>query len=97
LIGGETRERSWKLLKRGGVLVTTLTEPSQEAANLHGVRALRYSVEANGSDMDGITDLVVSGKVKPYVQKIFRLDEASQAIAAVEHGHSVGKVVLSLE
>ena len=27
LIDGDTRERSWKLLKRGGVLVTTLTEP----------------------------------------------------------------------
>jgi NADPH:quinone reductase-like Zn-dependent oxidoreductase len=97
LIGGETRERSWKLLKRGGVLVSTLTEPSQETANRHGVRALRYTVEASGSELDGITDLVVSGKVRPHVQKVFRLDEASLAMAAVEHGHSVGKVVLSLE
>jgi NADPH:quinone reductase-like Zn-dependent oxidoreductase len=97
LIDGETRERSWKLLKRGGVFVSTLTEPSQETATRHGVRALRYTVEANGGELAEIVDLVVSGKVKPHVQKTFRLVEASQGIAMVEHGGSVGKIVLSLE
>ncbi len=37
--GPETRERSWQLLKRGGTLATTLTEPSQERATQQGVRA----------------------------------------------------------
>jgi NADPH:quinone reductase-like Zn-dependent oxidoreductase len=97
LIGGETRDRSWRLLKRGGVLVSTLTEPSQDTARQHGVRALRYTVEANGSELAEITNLVVSGKVKPHVEKTFRLEEASQAMAVVEHGGSVGKIVLSLE
>jgi NADPH:quinone reductase-like Zn-dependent oxidoreductase len=97
LIDGETRERSWKLLKRGGVLVSTLTEPSQETAIRHGVRALRYTVEADGDDLAEIVDLVVSGKVKPHVEKTFRLEEASLAMAAVEHGGSIGKIVLSLE
>jgi NADPH:quinone reductase-like Zn-dependent oxidoreductase len=97
LIGGETRDRSWKLLKRGGVLVTTLTEPSQETALQHGVRALRYTVEANGSELAEIANLVVAGKVKPHVEKTFRLEEAARALAEVEHGGSVGKIVLSLE
>jgi NADPH:quinone reductase-like Zn-dependent oxidoreductase len=97
LIDGETRERSWKLLKRGGVLVSTLTEPSQDTADRYGVRALRYTVEANGSELAEIVDLVASGKVTPHVQKTFRLEQAAQAIAAVEHGGSIGKIVLSLE
>jgi NADPH:quinone reductase-like Zn-dependent oxidoreductase len=97
LIGGETRERSWKLLKRGGALVSTLTEPSQETALQYGVRALRYTVEADGSELDEITRLVVSGKVRPHVGKTFRLEEAVRAMAVVEHGGAAGKVVLSLE
>jgi NADPH:quinone reductase-like Zn-dependent oxidoreductase len=97
LIGGETRERSWTLLKRGGVLVSTLTEPSQETAVRYGVRALRYTVEANGSELAKIADLVATGKVKPHVQKVFRLEEAAMAMAAVEHGGSAGKIVLTLE
>jgi NADPH:quinone reductase-like Zn-dependent oxidoreductase len=97
LIDGETRERSWKLLKRGGVLVSTLTEPSQEEALRHGVRALRYTVEANGRELAEIVELVKLGKVRPHVQKTFRLEEASLAMAAVEKGGAVGKIVLSLE
>lgn len=97
LIDGETRERSWKLLKRGGILVSTLTEPSQDTAARYGVRALRYTVEANGDELTEIADLVTSGKVKPHVQKTFRLEEAAQAIAAVEHGGTIGKIVLALE
>lgn len=51
LIDGETRERSWALLKRGGVLVSTLTDPSQDKAKQHGVRAMRYTVEADGTEL----------------------------------------------
>jgi NADPH:quinone reductase-like Zn-dependent oxidoreductase len=97
LIEGETRERSWQLLKRGGVLVSTLTEPSQDTARQYGVRALRYTVEANGSELAEIADLVASGKVKPHVQNTFPLEQAAAAMAVVECGGSVGKIVLSLK
>src|SRR5579863_3907782 len=97
LIGGDTRDRSWKLVKRGGVLVSTLSEPSQETARQYGVRALRYTVEANGNDLAEITNLAAAGKVTAHVDKTFRLEEAAQAMAVVEHGGSVGKIVLALE
>lgn len=96
LIDGETRERSWKLLKRGGILVTTLTEPSQETAKRFGVRALRYTVEADGDELSDIVGLVASGKVKPHIQRTYPLQEASTALAAVERGGTVGKIVLTL-
>jgi NADPH:quinone reductase-like Zn-dependent oxidoreductase len=94
LIDGETRARSWKLLKRGGVLVSTRSEPSQETSRELGVRALRYTVEADGAELAEIAELVVSGRVKPHVEKIYPLEDARDALAAVEQGHSVGKIVL---
>jgi NADPH:quinone reductase-like Zn-dependent oxidoreductase len=97
LIDGETRERSWKLLKRGGVLVSTLTDPLQEKAREFGVRALRYTVEADGDELAEIAKLVASGKVKPHVQRTFPLKSAAEALAAVEQGHSVGKVILTVD
>lgn len=96
LIDGETRERSWQLLKRGGVLVSTLTEPSQEKAIQHGVRALRYTVEADGGELAKIAALVASGKVNPHVQKAFRLEQAAQAMGEIAHDDTVGKIVLAL-
>jgi NADPH:quinone reductase-like Zn-dependent oxidoreductase len=94
LIGGETRERSWNLLKKGGVLVSTLTDPSQEKAKQLGVRAMRYTVEADGAELAEIASLIVDGKVKPNVQKTFPLASAAEALTLVEQGHSIGKVVL---
>lgn len=94
LIDGETRERSWKLLKRGGILVSTLTEPSREKAREMGVRALRYTVEADGRELGEIAELVTAGRVKPQVEKTYPPEDASLALTAVEREHPVGKVVL---
>jgi NADPH:quinone reductase-like Zn-dependent oxidoreductase len=97
LIDGESRERSWPLLKRGGVLVSTLTDPSQDIAKEHGVRARRYTVEADGAELDEIAELVMAGKVKPHVAKTYPLAEAAEALSEVEKGHSVGKTVLVVD
>jgi NADPH:quinone reductase-like Zn-dependent oxidoreductase len=97
LIDRETRERSWSLLKRGGVLISTLTEPSQEKAKEHGVRALRFTVEPDGAELAEVVELVAAGKVIPHVQKSFRLEEAAEAMGIVERGGTVGKTLLSVE
>ena len=96
LVDGETRERSWTLLKKGGVLVSTLTEPSQQTAARYGVRALRYTVEAHAGELEEILSLVASGKVKPHVQKTYPLAEAAEALNCVEHGKPAGKIVLTV-
>jgi NADPH:quinone reductase-like Zn-dependent oxidoreductase len=97
LIDGETRERSWKLLKPGGTLVSTLSDPSQQKAAEFGVRALRYTVEADGNELAQIAGLVEAGKVKPHVGRTYPLKAASEALSFVERGHSVGKVVIIVE
>jgi hypothetical protein len=43
------------------VLVSTLTGPSQQTAARYGVRALRYTVEADGKELDEILSLVAFG------------------------------------
>jgi hypothetical protein len=67
-------------------LVSTLTDPSQEKAKQFGVRAMRYTVEADGADLGEIASLVVEGKVKPYVQKTLPLASAAEALALVAKG-----------
>jgi NADPH:quinone reductase-like Zn-dependent oxidoreductase len=96
LIDGETRERSWPLLKKGGNLVSTLTAPSQDKARQHGVRATRYTVEADGTELAEIATLVRHGAVRPHLQRSFPLASAAEAMAAVETGHTVGKIVLTV-
>ena len=94
LIGGETQERSWSVLNKGGVLVSTLAQPSQEKAAQHGVRAMRYTAEESGSDLDEIGALIDSGRVKPTIARTFPLEEAAAAQQFLEKEHPAGKVVL---
>ncbi|MGY3478525.1 NADP-dependent oxidoreductase [Bradyrhizobium ottawaense] len=95
LIDGETRERSWDLLKKGGRLISTLTEPSQDRAKALGVTAMRYTVEPDGEELAEIGRLADAGKLKPHIQATFPLEQAAEALASVERGHTAGKVVLT--
>ena len=97
LIDGETRERSWGIIKKGGILVTTLSEPSQQLAEKHGIRAARYTVQADGDELGEIAGLIELAKVKPEVTGTFLLDQAVDALRAVEDGHSKGKTVLTMD
>ena len=96
LIGGETQERSFDVLKRGGVLVSTLAEPSQEKAQAKGVRALRYTAQENSGELEEIGRLIDQGKVKPRIARTYALAEAARAQDFVEQGHTEGKVVLKI-
>ncbi|MGB7126360.1 MAG: NADP-dependent oxidoreductase [Methylovirgula sp.] len=94
LIGGDTQQRSFAVLKRGGILVSTLAEPDQEKARANGVRALRYAVQENAAELDEIAQLIDAGKVQPKVSKIFPLAEAAKAQQCLAEARPEGKVVL---
>jgi NADPH:quinone reductase-like Zn-dependent oxidoreductase len=94
LIGGETQERSFQVLREGGILVSTLTAPSQDKARAHKVRATRYTAEPSGTELAEIGRLIEAGKVTPKVARQFNLGEAVEAERLVEQGHTEGKVVL---
>jgi len=96
LIGGETQERSWAVLKRGGALVCTVAEPSQEKAETYGVRALRYTAASNAGQLREIDALIEAGQVRPLVSRTFAFGDVEQALASVEQGHGSGKTVLDV-
>ncbi len=96
LIAGETQERSFGVLKKGGILVSTLSEPSQDKARQLGVRATRYTVQENGAELGENAALIDAGKVKPKVSKTFAFRDATAAQEFVEKGHVEGKVVLKV-
>ena len=96
LIGGETRKRSWSVLKNGGMLVSTMMEPFDEKTRELGVRARHYTVEENGEELRQIGRLIDAGKVKPKISKVFDFHDVGSAFEYAEKGDTEGKVVLKL-
>ena len=93
-VGGDTLERSFKVLKKGGILVSLVQPPSPESAAKYGVRALFYGAHASSSDLAEIAKLIDSGKVKPVVETVLPLADARRAHELSETGHTRGKIVL---
>lgn len=96
LIGGETQEKSWGVMKKGGVLVSTLNAPSQEKAAEYGVRATRFTVTETGSELAEIATLIDDGKVAVKLSKTFPLEDVASAHRLIEEGHTEGKIVLTI-
>jgi NADPH:quinone reductase-like Zn-dependent oxidoreductase len=96
LVAGETQERSWSVLKPGGILVSTLGQPPQEKAQQHGVRAVGYMAQPNSDELTEIGRLIDAGKVRPVIAAIFPFDAAPQAMQRLQAGHVRGKIVLQL-
>ncbi|HXX28393.1 MAG TPA: NADP-dependent oxidoreductase [Terriglobales bacterium] len=96
-IGGETRSRSWKVLKKGGILVSIVgPPPSEEEAAKHGVRFAFFSAQPDASLLVAIAKLVDSGQIKPLVETVLPLAEARQAHELTQSGHTRGKIVLKV-
>jgi NADPH:quinone reductase-like Zn-dependent oxidoreductase len=93
---GETQERSFLVLKRGGVLVSTLKKPDESKARDKDLRVAHYTAQANAGQLAEVGRLIDAGKVKPVVSRTFALEEAAKAQMFLEKEHVRGKVVLTV-
>lgn len=96
-VGGETQDRSWKVLKPGGILVSTIQAPSQEMATAHGVRqAMVVSSPPIGKVLTEVAALVDAGKIEPRICTVLPLQEVARAHEMIEGRHTRGKIVLQV-
>ncbi|WP_435971759.1 NADP-dependent oxidoreductase [Streptomyces sp. Qhu_M48] len=94
-LGGETAERSLKVLRDGGRLIT-LPGPDDVPAAPDGVRAAWVLVEPDHLGLREIAALVEDGKLRPVVDLVLPLAEAAKAHAIGERGRTTGKIVLTV-
>jgi len=91
-VGGETLDRSWKVLKPDGRLVTVATASGQ--SNDPRVRDAFMIVRADGSQLSEIAWMIDAGELRVFVEQTFALAEAPQAFARAGQGGMRGKVAL---
>lgn len=96
LVGGETQERSWEVLKDGGALISTLAKPSQEKAREHHAHAENYMARPNADELAEIGRLIDEGRVHPHIHAVYPLEQVAEAQRALERGHVRGKIVLKV-
>jgi NADPH:quinone reductase-like Zn-dependent oxidoreductase len=96
-IGGETQKKSLKVLKKGGVLVTTLQIADKDLADSYGVTLQSGLVMPNGSRLQEIAGLIDEGKIKVYIDKIYDLKETRAAQEYSQSGKARGKIIVKVQ
>ncbi len=87
--GGGPNDNRW-IGPFGRVIYTLLLSPfvSQQMGMM--------LADANQKDLTILADLMQSGKVKPVIDRTYRLDQVAEAMRYLEQGHARGKVVITV-
>jgi NADPH:quinone reductase-like Zn-dependent oxidoreductase len=91
-VGGETLDRSWKVLKRGGHMVTIATSSGQSSDSR--VRDAFMILRADASQLSQIAGLIDAGELRVFLGQTFDLAQTREAYDRAERGGIRGKVAL---
>lgn len=95
-MGGEVWQRSWKVMKKGGILVSTLGGPDTGGMYALNKLSAHVFVQPDARQLGEMAILIDTGYVRPEIAKVFPLHEANKAHIANESGHTRGKIVLDV-
>ncbi|MEY9966931.1 NADPH:quinone reductase-like Zn-dependent oxidoreductase, partial [Streptacidiphilus sp. MAP12-16] len=93
-VGADTQNRSWQVMRPGGVLVSIVQPPDPERASQHGVRGEFFVVEPDPDSLTALTALINADRISPLIDRVMPLDQAPAAYEALEKEHRRGKIVL---
>jgi NADPH:quinone reductase-like Zn-dependent oxidoreductase len=96
LVGGETLAKSYSLLKKGGVIVSTTQPPSESELEKYGISGKMTLARSNDSIFKVINQWIENGSIQIKNPQVFRLSDAKEALALVENRKATSKVIFEL-
>lgn len=94
-VGGETQNRSFGVLKSGGVLVSSVSQPDKAKAAELGIQGVFFYVEVTTDLLTKIAECIDSGSLTPLTGEVLPLSEARIAHEMLAgKPHNRGKIVL---
>jgi NADPH:quinone reductase-like Zn-dependent oxidoreductase len=95
-VGRQTYKRSFKVLKKGGIIVSMLEQPNSELMDRHDVKAIFQFTQADRERLTKLAQWVDQNNIKVNVDRTFLLAEAADALDYQKDVHPRGKVVLAI-
>lgn len=95
-VGGETQQRSFGVLRRGGTLISAVSTPDQALATRHGVSAAFFLVQVTTERLTVVAKLIGSGALSTDVGAVMPLASVRRAHDMLEGARPRvrGKIVL---
>lgn len=94
-VGGSAQEALMSVVRKNGLLLSTVNPPSADKAAAAGIRASFAMTTLDRTVMEKVLDLTVRGEIKGRIGKVLPLAQAAEAHRLMD-GHAVaGKIVLA--
>lgn len=96
LVGGDTQSRSFRVLKKGGRLISAVSVPDQALAEQHRVLAKFFLVDVSTESLARISSLISRNALKMNIGATLRFEQAKEAHLMLEGRlpRPKGKIVL---
>ncbi len=96
MIGGGTLQRSYGVVKKGGIIVSIADEPDQKVLDEKGIRGVAFRCAPKAETLQDLARLIDEKKITPVVSEVFSLTDVVKAQAQIATRHTQGKVVLKI-
>lgn len=96
-IGGETLARSFKVLKKGGTMVSVKSQDNENLAEKYGVHFEWFFMSPDGKMLSELAKLISQGTVKTVIDSVFHMDQAAEAFDKLSTGRAKGKIVIAVK
>jgi NADPH:quinone reductase-like Zn-dependent oxidoreductase len=97
LLGGETQEKSFAVLKPGGRLICAVTPPDEALVKRYNVTAVLIGTEPNNQQLSDMATQFDDGRLKVPPIREYDLKDAAAAQSLSQTGHVQGKIVLKVK
>ena len=98
LVGGTVHNRSYGVLRPGGILVWLIAEPFEDLSAGLNIEVRQAMILDNPAILNAVVNLANSGHLRPLVSRVLPLDRAAEAHRILEAGENTrGRLVLDTQ
>jgi len=96
LVGGETAKRSYSVVKKDGILLSTVGAVDPKEAEKFGIRVESFLMKPDARELEKLANFFDQGIILPRVDRVVPFEEFREAQDLVQSGQAHGKIVLEV-
>jgi len=96
-MGGDIMNNSFKILKKGGSVVSIKGQDTEDLAKKYDVNFEVFFMWPSGEMLSHLTQLINDGVLKTTIDRSYSFDKVQEAYDYLQNGHAKGKVVIKIK